>query len=66
MIQFFSTVCSSFSGLKCDTKIGRPKKNSWKFVRPKKIADILRNPEKKLKHLPTQKNRIWPNFKLKK
>ena len=24
----------------------RPKKNSWKFVRPKKIAEILRNPEK--------------------
>ena len=32
--------------------------------RPKKIAEILQNPEKKqLKNLPAQKNSIWPNFK---
>ena len=30
----------------CDTKIGRPKENGWKFVIPKKIAEILQNPEK--------------------
>ena len=49
----------------CDTKIGRPKniagdlsgpKNSGNFAKPRKIA----------KNLPTQKNRIWPNFKPKK
>ena len=44
----------------------KTQKNSWKFVRPKKIAEILQNPEKQLKNLPKQKNRIWPNFKPKK
>ena len=44
--MFFSTVCSSLTGFKCYTETGRPKKSSWKFVRPKKIEELLRNPEK--------------------
>ena len=63
MILFFSTVCSSFKRFKCVIQKLEDPENSWKFVRPKKIAEILRNPEKQLKNLPTQKNRIWPNFK---
>ena len=39
----------------CDTKIERPKKNSWKFDRPKRITQ----------EFATHKNRIWPNFKSK-
>ena len=46
MILFFSTVCSSFKGFKCVIQELEDSKNSWKFVRPKKIAEILRNPEK--------------------
>ena len=37
-------------------------KNNWKFVRPQNIAKVLRNPKQQLKHQPTLKNRIWPNF----
>ena len=37
-------------------------KNKWKFVRPQNIAKVLRNPKQQLKHQPTLKNRIWPNF----
>ena len=43
MILFFSTVCYSFKGFKCVTQKLEDPKNSWKFVRPKKIAEILRN-----------------------
>ena len=32
-------------------------------MRPRKIAELQPNPEKQLENLPTQKNRIWPNFK---
>ena len=47
MILFFSTVCSAFRGLQvCDTKIGRPKKIAGNLSDPKKIAEVLRNPEK--------------------
>ena len=44
--MFFSTVCSSCKGFKCVTQKLEDPKNSWKFVRPKKIAEILQNPEK--------------------
>ena len=37
-------------------EICQTQKNSGNFVKPRKIA----------KKLPTQKNRIWPNFKPKK
>ena len=43
MILFFSTVCSSFKGFKCVIQKLEDPKNSWKFVRPKKIAEILQN-----------------------
>ena len=46
MILFFSTVCSSFKGFKCVIQKLEDPKNSWKFVRPKQIAEILQNPEK--------------------
>ena len=47
MILFFSTVCSSFKGLKCVTqKLEDQKKNNGKIVRPKKVAEIFQNPEK--------------------
>ena len=46
----------------CDTKFRRFPQNSWKFVRPKKIAGILPNPKKWLKNLPAKNNRIWPNL----
>ena len=69
--MFFSAVCSSFKGFKC--VIGRPKL-SWKFVRPQKIAEILRNPEKYLKicqprkigfsQISNPKNRTSINVKL--
>ena len=44
--MFFSTVCSSCKGFKCVTQKLEDPKNSWKFVRPKKIAEMLQNPEK--------------------
>ena len=50
----------------CDAKIGRHPKNSWKFVRPHKNSGNFAKPRKIAKNLPTQKNRIWPNFKPKK
>ena len=62
--MFFSTVCSSCKGFKCVTQKLEDPKNGWKFVRPKTIAEILQNPEKWLKNLPTQKNRIWPTQKI--
>ena len=46
MILFFSTVCSSFKRFKCVIQKLEDPKNSWKLVRPKKIAEILQNPEK--------------------
>ena len=45
-LMFFSTVCSSCKGFKFVTQKLEDPKNSWKFVRPKKIAEILQNPEK--------------------
>ena len=39
--MFFGTVCSSFQGFKCMIQKLEDPKNSWKFVRPKKIAEIL-------------------------
>ena len=30
----------------CDKKNWKTQKNSWKFVRPKKISEILQSPEK--------------------
>ena len=44
--MFFITVCSSCKGFKSVTQKLEDPKNSWKFVRPKKIAEILQNPEK--------------------
>ena len=44
--MFFSTVYSSLKGFKCVIQKLEDPKNSWKFVRSKKIAKILRNPEK--------------------
>ena len=46
MTLFFSTVCSSFKGLKCAIQKLEDPKNSWKFGRLKKIAEILQTPEK--------------------
>ena len=46
MILLFSTVYSSFKGFKCVIQKLEDPKNSRKFVRPKKIAEILQNPEK--------------------
>ena len=43
--MFFSTVCSSCKGFKCVTQKLEDQKNSWKFVRPQKIVEILKNPE---------------------
>ena len=40
-------------------------KNSWKFSRHQKTADILWNPWKEYKNLPTKITRICPNFKQK-
>ena len=45
MILFFNTVCSSFKEFKFVIQKLEDPKNSWKFVRPQKIAEILRNPE---------------------
>ena len=44
--MFFSTVCSSCKGFECVTQKLEDPKNSWQFVRPKIIAEILQNPEK--------------------
>ena len=46
MILCFSVLCvlHAKDSKVCDTKIRRPQKNSWKFVRPQKIAEILQNP----------------------
>ena len=45
-LMFFSTLCSSCKGFKCVTQKLEDPKNSWKFLRPKKIAEILQNLEK--------------------
>ena len=39
--MFLGTVCSSCKGFKCVTQKLEDPKNSWKFVGPKKIAEIL-------------------------
>ena len=44
--MFFRTVCSSFKDSSMWYKNRKTQKNSWKFVRTKKIAEILRDPEK--------------------
>ena len=42
----------------CDTKVGRPPKNSDNFVKPRKIAKKFANPEKyDLAKFQSQKNR---------
>ena len=46
ILRFSVPVCSSFKGFKCVIQNRKTKKNSWKFVRPKKIAEILREQEK--------------------
>ena len=47
MILCFSVLCvlhAEDSSVR--QKNWKTQKNSWKFVRPKKIAEILQNPEK--------------------
>ena len=46
MILFFNAVYSSFKGFKCGIQILQDPKNSWKFFRPRKIAEILWIPKK--------------------
>ena len=58
--MFFSTMCSSVIGFKC--VIGIPKKVAGNLSDPKNSGNFAK-PGKIAKNLPTQKNRIWPNFK---
>ena len=41
--MFFSAVCSSFTGTKDMLQNWKAQSNSWKFVRPQKIAELLGN-----------------------